>query len=201
MNNRLSLILLVLMLFPIGLSAGKREDVPYRHEWRFGIAGWPLTDGLIYGRTYKDIYMSDDFSNPDYIYEDYEGARRMLGLLTAEYSINYRKRFTFAIGGYLSTSWTRLYDYTGAGKGVRMGFSLTVLPTARFKYIDRDIFSMYGSIAAGVAFGYSENSLFIFPTFQLVPVGITIGKKVYGFAEAGVGLTYIGGNIGIGYRF
>ena len=37
--------------------------------------------------------------------------------------------------------------------------------------------------------------------YELVPVGVTFGKKVYGFAEAGYGHQYWGGRAGIGYRF
>lgn len=201
MHKKLTIILLILMFFPAGLSARKREDVPFRHEWRFGLAGYPLGDMLMYSRPYYDYYYPYDSGNPDYIYQDFEGARRMTGLLSAEYSINCRRRFTFAIGGYLSSVWHKKYDYTGAKKGTGMGVNLTLMPTARFRYIDKDIFGMYGSIAAGIMVGYFEQEFYAFPTFQIVPVGITIGKKVYGFAEAGVGLLYIGGNIGVGYRF
>ena len=36
---------------------------------------------------------------------------------------------------------------------------------------------------------------------QIIPIGITFGRKVYGFAEYGAGFTYLGGSVGIGYRF
>jgi hypothetical protein len=75
------------------------------------------------------------------------------------------------------------------------------MPTARFKYVSRDAFSMYGSAGLGVMVGLSEKEVYCYPTFQLVPLGLTFGRKVYGFAEFGLGTLYIGANIGAGFRF
>ena len=41
----------------------------------------------------------------------------------------------------------------------------------------------------------------IFPAYQLVPIGVTFGKRFYGFAEAGYGFQYQGGRAGIGWKF
>jgi len=40
-----------------------------------------------------------------------------------------------------------------------------------------------------------------FPAYQLVPIGVTFGKRFYGFAEAGYGFQYQGGRAGIGWKF
>ena len=199
MNKRLTLVLCLALLWPLGLSAQKTQDVPFRHEWRFGAAGIPILDNLMCSKGHD--YYPEPQDDPDHLYEDYEGTRRMLGLLSAEYSINYRKRFTFAIGGYVSSVWNNVYDYQNNRKGAQVGFCLSILPTARFRYVSRNHFSMYGSVAAGVMAGYFQKDFYAFPTFQLVPVGITAGRKVYGFAEFGIGLLYIGGSVGVGYRF
>ena len=200
MNKRLTLVLFLAFLWPLGLSAQKTQDVPFRHEWRFGVAGFPFMESFMFSGWGYDIYPTPD-DGLDEIYSDYYGATRALGLLTAEYSINYRKHFTFSIGGYFTGLWYNTYDYMDVRKGTDVGFNLSILPTARFKYINREFFSMYGSVAAGVAIGYFDKELYAFPTFQLVPVGFTFGRKVYGFAEAGLGFLYIGGQIGVGYRF
>ena len=200
MNKRLILILCLALLWPLGLSAQKTKDVPFRHEWRFGVAGFPFMESFMFSGWGYDIYPTPD-DGLDEIYSDYHGATRALGLLSAEYSINYRKHFTFSIGGYFTGLWYNTYDYMDVRKGTDVGFNLSILPTARFKYINREFFSMYGSVAAGVAIGYFDKELYAFPTFQLVPVGFTFGRKVYGFAEAGLGFLYIGGQIGVGYRF
>ena len=41
----------------------------------------------------------------------------------------------------------------------------------------------------------------IFPVFQLNPVGIEIGRKVFGFCELGIGFMYTGAMAGVGFRF
>lgn len=53
MTNRLTVILCAFLLCPLGLAAQNKDDIPYKHEWRFGLAGLPLwmafyiaTDGM-----------------------------------------------------------------------------------------------------------------------------------------------------------
>ena len=83
----------------LGLAAQEKDDVPYRHEWRFGVSGLPVVDIL----ALSDGWGYDDRRNFDIddIFDDYDGTRRMMGQLSAEYSINYRKWFSFSVGGYL----------------------------------------------------------------------------------------------------
>ena len=38
-------------------------------------------------------------------------------------------------------------------------------------------------------------------SLQVTPVGISVGKKLFGFFELGVGTIYVGGCFGLGYRF
>lgn len=182
----------------LGLAAQEKDDVPYRHEWRFGVSGLPVVDIL----ALSDGWGCDDCRNFDIddIFDDYDGTRRMLGQLSAEYSINYRKWFSFSVGGYLSTAWNKVYDYKGDPAGFDMGVTLHIAPTVRIKYINTDAFSMYLGLSAGIMLGYKDEML-AFPSFQIVPLGFTFGRKVFGFVELGGGFLYLGGNAGIGYRF
>ena len=182
----------------LGLAAQEKDDVPYRHEWRFGVSGLPVVDIL----ALSDGWGYDDRRNFDIddIFDDYDGTRRMMGQLSAEYSINYRKWFSFSVGGYLSTAWNKVYDYKGDPAGFDMGVTLHIAPTVRFKYINTDAFSMYIGLSAGIMLGYKDEML-AFPSFQIVPLGFTFGRKVFGFVELGGGFLYLGGNAGIGYRF
>ena len=202
MTKRLTVILCALLLCPLGLAAQNKDDIPYRHEWRFGLAGLPLMDSFMYTDGYfENIDPNVYYLDPDRLYKDYEGTKRMFGLVTAEYSINFRKRFTFAVGAYLSTGWNRVYRYDGTKKAPEIDLGLTIMTTARFKYISRKAFNMYGSVGLGLIAGLSEREAYIYPTFQIVPLGFTFGRKVYGFAEFGLGTLYVGGNIGAGFRF
>lgn len=197
--KRTAFILSLLLLIPGVMSAQRKEAPAYKHEWRFGLSGIPAIDALMHGR-YHDH--GPTLVNIDHVYEDYGGARRMLGLISAEYSMSRSRRFTFAVGGYLNSVWNCVNDYAGRRTGTELGLSLHVIPTARYKYVDKPAFSAYGSIGLGAIVGvYEDGELFGLPTFQIVPIGITFGRKVYGFAEYGAGFTYLGGSVGIGYRF
>lgn len=196
--KRTVFILALLTLLPTFMSAQQKEEPLYRHEWRFGLSGLPAIDALIHGRFHDHEPYDVDI---DHAYESYGGPRRMLGLLSAEYSINRSKRFTFAVGGYVNCIWNRVNDYAGIRKGTEIGLSLHVIPTARYKYVSKPAFSAYGSIGLGAMVGYEDGEFFALPTFQIIPIGITFGRKVYGFAEYGAGFTYLGGSVGIGYRF
>jgi hypothetical protein len=196
--KRTVFILTLLTLLPTFMSAQQKEEPLYRHEWRFGLSGLPAIDALIHGRFHDHEPYDVDI---DHAYESYGGPRRMLGLLSAEYSINRSKRFTFAVGGYVNYIWNRVNDYAGRRTGTEIGLSLHVIPTARYKYISKPAFSAYGSIGLGAMVGCEDGEFFALPTFQIIPIGITFGRKVYGFAEYGAGFTYLGGSVGIGYRF
>ena len=196
--KRTVFILTLLMLLPTFMSAQQKEEPLYRHEWRFGLSGLPAIDALIHGRFHDHEPYDVDI---DHAYESYGGPRRMLGLLSAEYSINRSKRFTFAVGGYVNYIWNRVNDYAGRRTGTEIGLSLHVIPTARYKYVSKPAFSAYGSIGLGAMVGCEDGEFFALPTFQIIPIGITFGRKVCGFAEYGAGFTYLGGSVGIGYRF
>ena len=206
MKHKLLIILCAISFFALESNAqalAEKNKMPakYQHEWRFGVAGYPIMELLGYSKWWYDYdIMAPGNTDIDRLYKDYHGPRRMIGLISAEYSYNLRKHLTFSIGGYGSTVWENTYDYTDQRIGTNAGFNLSIMPTLRGKYLVKDKFSLYSSVGIGVSVGYFEEWN-IWPTFQLVPLGVTFGDKVYGFAECGAGLLYIGGSAGIGYRF
>lgn len=192
-------IILILALFaPLCLAAQKKETPEYRHDWRFGFAGYPLIDQLFFGYGHEPSYNPID---TDHVYGDYHGDCKMVGLFSAEYSINYTKHFTFALSGYLNTVWTPMYDYKDKYSSMNLGLSLHLIPTARYVYYSGPAFSIYSSIGVGLIVGAEKKELFAFPTFQLTPLGVTFGRKVFGFAEWSGGVSFFGGRAGIGYKF
>ena len=205
MKHRLFILLCVIPFFTLESSAqtifeSKAEPAKYKHEWRFGVAGYPMIELLGYSDWGFDYDIMPDRADIDKLYADYHGARKMIGLVSAEYSYNHRKHLTFSVGGYASTVWENTYDYLDQRKGTNMGFNLSIVPTVRAKYFVRDKFSMYCSCGLGISVGYFDGWN-IWPTFQFIPFGMTFGDKVYGFVEYGAGLLYIGGAAGVGYRF
>jgi len=72
----------------------------------------------------------------------------------------------------------------------------TVMPTAKFYYLQRENINLYGVLAVGALFsGKTEKSSTLedkenFTTFafQINPIGIRVGKRFGGFAELGFGM-------------
>ena len=98
-------------------------------------------------------------------------------------------------------------EVTGQKKTYRGSPSMLVLaamPTAHFKYMSRPKCTLYGEAQFGAAyyeFNHSGDPSDLIISFQAIPLGVTFGRDLYGFAEVGVGTQWMGGHIGIGYRF
>ncbi len=126
----------------------------------------------------------------------------LLWSLNYFYNINHR----FAVGA--SVSYEGGFDYyyrrsddsllNREGKNV-----LTTMAHVRFSWMNRPLVRMYSQLSAGAA--YSMEGDYEYPyehiSFQISPVGISVGKAVYGYAELGFGTAFVGCNLGIGYRF
>ena len=142
MKYKLLILLSALCLFAQEASAQPQEEMrkeppKYKHEWRFGIAGYPFMETLAYSDWgYFDVM--PDRNNVDNLYKDYHGPRKMIGLISAEYSYNRNKHLTFAVGGYASTVWENTYNYLDERAGTNMGFNLSIMPTVRWKYFVRE---------------------------------------------------------------
>lgn len=200
------LLLCAALIYSYGLDAretGRGKAAPYRFEMRFGAAGYPIMDALDFGGGwgYADRTGHTSIRNfPDMTYRDYSGPMRMLGLASAEFSYNFHRRFTFAVGGYLLGVWTNDYDYQGNRIGTAGGASLSIVPAIRIRYIAKQSFSMYGSVGLGLRMSYLDEFK-VLPTVQVVPLGFAWGRRLYGFMEMGYGTLFLGGNAGIGFRF
>lgn len=197
--KKLSILLGLMLLLQPAVSAQEKDDAFPRHGFKVGVAGVPVIEGLMFGRFGEKFPIPSD--NPSYIYSDYEGPRYMLGHLTAEYSYNCSRKFTLAAVAYMSGMWKNVYDYKGNRRGRESSVSVHILPTARFKYLDRPACTLYGSVGIGAWMSYDDNEFMAMPSVQVVPLGVTFGRKLYGFAESGFGMAFIGWSVGVGYRF
>ena len=57
------------------------------------------------------------------------------------------------------------------------------------------------SLGLGVTAGEFDGVSDCYPAGQAVLLGISVGRRLVGFAELGSGTMYMGGMIGVGYRF
>lgn len=71
----------------------------------------------------------------------------------------------------------------------------------RCNYLSRPSVKLYGSIEAGMLLVAGSSDLSVSFDAQINPIGVEFGRRFFGMVEAGVGMNYFGGRIGVGYRF
>lgn len=150
------------------------------------------------------------------IFRPYTAEVKMTGAFSAEFAYRAGRRWTIS----LMTSYNHVFSSqsiqaykTEDGGSVSMrsakvnGNCLAFIPRWRFDYIIKPGFRMYSSFGFGYGlyFNYTTDEEFgyepIQPEAQLVPLGISFGRKWFGLVETGIGTQYMGGRIGFGYRF
>jgi len=168
-----------------------------------------------------DVCPDNGLSNYDR-YSDYKGSLTSLGTLTLQYSYNLNRHDAFGINAGYDILIARRYDgYTGAAKGLENVYGLVVYPEYRRTHNPDRKVKVYTSVCLGVGLGFYHNThsssgryynsttgLYedseiwsMVPILQLAPVGISFGRRVFGFGELTFGTLNIGGRAGIGYKF
>lgn len=185
-----------------------RSERPFYpgHELRVGVGIHPVLNGDYYefwSTARLDAWLADR--------ERYSfGALRTTGALTVAYG--YRFRRWLEAGATLSYArfWRDTYvRLTGASAGKLRDNYLAVTPYARFTWLDRRWVKLYSQTGIGIGAGFGHDDSFgrertklrdWYPTLQLTPIGVAVGRKVYGYAD--MSISNIGWfHLGIGYRF
>jgi hypothetical protein len=96
---------------------------------------------------------------------------------------------------------------------------VALLPGCKFTFLNKGAFKMYASVALGAGLVFHDTTITttdqetgtrttsnekgVNPRFtvQTVPLGFSVGRALYGFADVGIGSEYTGFRGGIGYRF
>ena len=124
---------------------------------------------------------------------------------TGVFSVEYSHFFKNWISVCADFGYTPLWNYKANAFGVKLpsdnGFMFHVLPKVRFTYLRADLVSLYSDIGLGVALGSSDGKVTFDALFHTTLLGVTVGKRVYGFAESNLSMKNIGFTIGAGYRF
>lgn len=197
MKKFLFAIIATLLFLPSVAHAAKPKDkdgVPFKYDVRVGVSGVPSYALLSHG-----------FSNPDDIYEsrldgiysEYHGDKYTTGNISAEFDFIFKDWFTLSLGASFQNTSFNVYDPQLGKIGRRNDAQFSLLPQARLFWLNSEYVRLYISMGLGLSI-ISEG---VYPIFQIAPAGIEVGKKIYGFAEYGIGTHYIGGYIGVGYRF
>ena len=198
------MILMAAMLFCV-LVAGAQDkdgkDVPYRYEVRLGWSGYPTADDNNFVGVNNHGFYSYDTPISD-IFSDYDGPTYMTGNIVGEMNFHFKKWFTLSVEVAANRIWKQTYySQTDEPKSRVRGYTATLMPQARFNWIRKDIVKVYSSVGLGVRAGKFDDRDDALIAAQLVPIGINVGGRVFGFAELGFGTIYVGGMFGIGYRF
>lgn len=207
MNRILSLAacLAAILIMPVRAEAQKQrkwDAQPYKYEVR---AGWGMPNTEVY---YCNVYDSPIFAGTgtiiDDLYRKKRGAVYSTGGMFAEFNMNFRRWFTLSMTGSCNAYWADVYDpVTDKASDPVGGFQVGLIPVARFCFLSRPVFRMYGSVGIGVAADISESDVRLFPAWQFTPIGVAVGKDLFGFCEVVTGVyNHVSGlYFGVGYRF
>ena len=208
--KRLSLLLFLLTALPAVLFAQeetafvrKREPFVRQHELRLTAGAYPVLpymaeqvchagsptafDRICRGPLYTDGAWSLSY---DYRFRKWLDAGLTLGYY-GEYSSSFRYSHRNEAWSYIGGSYE---------------FCLTVMPVVRFTWLNRKWVRMYSTVGLGVSFEFGHDACEAtrfretLAVFQLTPVGISVGRSLFGFAEAGFGVQGAL-MVGIGYKF
>ena len=179
-----------------------KEKFPFEYEVRLGYGGAPLYDYENFlWREYWDVMpypVNPSLSN---LYGKQEGSEFVTGVISAEFSIHFRRWFSFAIYAGVNGIWGETYSPSDKVTSSKNGASVNIIPQARFWWFTTPCVRMYSSIGVGIYAGRYAGESYLTPAAQLTPVGITAGRKIFFFAEGSIGTAYMGGKFGLGYRF
>lgn len=182
----------------LSAAESKAQEVR-KYEFRLGWCGYPTMDyenfTVTPGGSYSDTPIKDMFSN-------YDGHTYMTGNIMASMDFRIKKWFTLSVGVAANGVWRDEYEYSSGDKiGRTNGCIVTVLPQAKFTWLNREVVRMYSSVGLGLTGGGFDEISEMYPAGQIVFLGISVGRRLVGFAEFGSGTMYMGGMIGVGYRF
>ncbi len=202
--KKMTTVLLLLATLPGVLRAqeetrvGKREPFVQQHELRLTAGAYPVLPFWI------DLGCEDEFPLRS---RTHRGPVYTAGAWSLSYDYRFRKWFDLGLMlGYYG-EYSRSYSNTDASPvGRNRAHAITVMPAMRFTWLNRRWVRMYSSLGLGATFvfGHRDRNTDSFRerhvAFQFTPVGISVGRSLFGFAEIGAGAQGCL-MMGIGYKF
>lgn len=173
------------------------HDEP-RHDFKVGIGAFPLLFGGIDGN--YGLYDDATWKMVDLLDRDCRGDLRTTGCIFGSYS--YRLLKWLKLGASVSY----LHFWRDYASGDESSTYIFAMPFVEFAWLNRKYFRMYSALGVGVDFvkvkdsGISKNDSYSEAGVQLTYLGMSVGSKLFGFAELGVGNRGLV-SAGIGYRF
>lgn len=170
----------------------------FKYECSTGIGLVPISAFV----SWDGFYDSHTILSISDIYKNKYGKVKASPLITAEFAVLLKSWLTMSANiGFSRTSRPmRKYvpevrKFVWAGNDISRYLSLYLQTT--FNYINTPYVVLYSSLGLGIG-SYGKD---VGPVFQVAPLGIKSGKRLFCFFEYGLGTLYIGFRGGVGYRF
>lgn len=195
------------------LKLGRKGYEHYDHEIRLTVGYMPISDhDLFSGYYWADVFVPEKNYNVLYPSSQYyRGKYKISGGYSLSYMYSPRKWFSFGLYvGYGCDWFTTNLNLTEEVVKTHYEHHIMFVPTVRFSYLNRRIVRLYSSL--GIGYGICaertkepdgkvlERSNEAFCPVQFTPIGISVGRRLYGFAECTVG-SLACFSAGIGYKF
>lgn len=203
----LILVLLVFFVLPAPWASAQHKGL----DLNVGIALWPQI---------QSNHVSPHFTYRSYLealYRSYLTEIRMTGALSLEARIPLRSRrwslsamlsFTHVEDAHSSHAYEKDGSHHVDISNLDLnGNALAALCFGRYDYIRKDKFRLYSGFGLGWGWyqGFERIDNLVLsrahPEIQLIPIGLTFGRKCYGLLETGIGSQWCGGRLGVGFRF
>ena len=202
--KRRPLLILLLASMPFSAFAQSGEDSGTHWDIRGGMSVISSFATANMEPRSVSYYSSNGRMSLAALYGDYNGEATATNNIGAEALIHVGKRSSVGFGIYANHLWCdKFRGIDGQRTETYKSAALMLLPTYRLYYMSKDMVRLYGSVSMGLIayFNNSHRSMAADVAFELSPVGVEVGRKLYGFLELGAGTVYVGFSFGVGYRF
>lgn len=204
--KKLFLLLFLLTALPTVLAA--QEDIPVRerepfvrqHELRLTAGAYPLLP-------YINTWCGCAADRPAALRSTHSGPVYTGGVWSLAYDYRFRKWFDLGLAFSYYGEYGTFYNNSDFSLAARSrSHAVTLMPAARFTWLNRKLVRMYSSLGLGATFGFGEldhDTDYFRETsvaLQFTPIGISVGRSLFGFAEIGLGAQGAL-MLGIGYKF
>ncbi|MBR5703055.1 MAG: hypothetical protein IKX45_02255 [Bacteroidales bacterium] len=194
---KFKIILISALLLAAG-SVHAQEEISQHYCLRLGV-GLPgaATEYFTNGVTQTNFGM-------EAIYGDYLGDLTATPAISVEAYYIYNQWFRFGLDFVYGSFSDQVYSgITDKVRAERHGQCFILLPSASFSYFQKGAMYLYMGLGVGLGYyaGFDNMQDKFSLNLQFTPIGVEYGRKVFCFAEAGLGTAFSWVRGGIGYRF
>lgn len=198
------------------------DDSKWGIRVSYGVTSDIHTENYVYGHRHGigyDYYVPYyNYPNLSAIYGKWHGLTYTSGSFGLGLDYRLFKWLSLSMDASMDVLWQDRYDsYDDTEPTKNHGYSVSLLPGVKFFAVNSPVIRLYGGLSLGLTkyIGYDRLSyLYEYPNgykvyqddsydiaYQIVPFGIELGRKLFGFAELGYGSIFAGARIGMGYKF